>query len=68
MLYIKRQCNGVELKVLLEPEVYTICPGCGRELKLDLQELFQENAEFDLCNSNVFCQDCGKDVVITQHK
>ena len=55
MLYIKRQCNGVELKVLLEPEVYTICPGCGRELKLDLQELFQENAEFDLCNSNVFC-------------
>ena len=39
--------------------VYTICPICGKEHRVDLVELAAQK-DFDLYGTSVYCQDCAR--------
>ncbi len=40
--------------------VVTVCPECGRELKLDFYEFCRVMHDGDLFSTMVLCQDCAK--------
>jgi hypothetical protein len=72
MFYIKsKQKNGKTVKTEITDEnVFTRCPECGRELPVDLAEVFGEG---DLFSTSILCSACTKnrkrplaaDIVIT---
>jgi hypothetical protein len=61
MSYIKAKVSdGVSvLAELHDDNVFTRCPGCGREVGIDLAELFG-NSGGDLYGTSVYCVECSK--------
>lgn len=60
MFYVKQDFGYAEVKTEITDEnVFTICPECGRELNVDLVELFRDG-ESDLCSTSVLCSVCSK--------
>lgn len=55
MFYLKD--NGKKLPISCD-NVYTICPQCGREHKIDLEEIL-ESGEHDLDTTQVYCEECS---------
>ena len=61
MFYLKTKMpNGEVVKTEITDEnVYTRCPDCGRELPVDLVEIFSDG-EGDLYSTNIICSACTK--------
>lgn len=55
MFYLKD--NGKKLPISCD-NVYTTCPQCGREHKVDLEEIL-ESGEHDLDTTQVYCEECS---------
>lgn len=61
MFYVKEQINyGTEINtVITDNNVYTKCPQCGIEHKVDLSDVFSDECA-DLETTLVFCEKCSK--------
>ena len=61
MFYIKtKQHCGKTINIEISDEnVFTRCPGCGREMPVDLAEIFTDG-EGDLFSTKIFCAACTK--------
>ena len=61
MFYIKtKQHSGKMVSTEITDEnVFTRCPGCGREMPVDLAEIFTDG-EGDLFSTKIFCAACTK--------
>ena len=59
--YVKgKDQAGNEVIVGIEDDgVYTICPICGKEHRVDLVELAAQK-DFDLYGTSEYCQDCAR--------
>ena len=55
MFYMK--CNGKKLEIR-EDNVYTTCPRCGKEHKVDLCDILADGNS-DLYGTQVYCQKCS---------
>lgn len=55
MFYVKY--NGRKLEIR-DDNVYTRCGSCGREHKVDLEEILHDGG--DLYGTSVFCPECSK--------
>jgi transcription elongation factor Elf1 len=60
MFYVKMEFNDLSVKAdITDENVYTICPVCGKEHQVDLQELLT-TGEADLYSTSVFCKECSE--------
>ena len=61
MFYIKtKQHSGKMVSTEITDEnVFTRCPGCGREMPVDLADIFADG-EGDLFSTKIFCAACTK--------
>lgn len=60
MFYIKREIDGTIIKEEITAEnVFTVCPRCGKEMQVDLAEIFPDG-EIDLEGTAIICKDCTK--------
>lgn len=58
MFYTKTAIGNTTIETEINDEtVFTRCPHCGKEIPVDLQELFEQG--FDLGGTAVFCTDCS---------
>ena len=56
MFYIKdNHDNFIEFT----GEVYAQCPECGKLFPIDIVELSQQDKDFDLYSTQIFCADCS---------
>ena len=62
MFYVRERIgDAVEVSVEINDEnVFTRCPRCGKEVPVDLAELFHCDEDSDLYGTGVFCDECGK--------
>ena len=59
MFYVKHETEEILAKINITDEnVFTVCPSCGKEHQVDLQELFK-GEEIDLFGTSVFCEKCS---------
>ena len=56
MLYIKPD-NATRIEIT-DQNVFTTCPTCGREIRVDLMDMLQD-PDFDLYGTQVVCADCA---------
>ena len=54
--YLKHKGERLEIR---EDNVYTVCPKCGREHSVDLQDILSA-PDADLYSTSVYCEDCSK--------
>ena len=61
MFYIKTKqyCGKTITTEITDENVFTRCPECGREMPIDLAEIFADG-EGDLFSTHVFCAACSK--------
>ena len=61
MFYLKTKlANGKVIKTdITDENVFTRCPDCGRELPIDLVEVFSDG-EGDLFSTNIVCSTCTR--------
>lgn len=61
MFYLKTKlANGKVVKTdITDENVFTRCPDCGRELPIDLVEVFSDG-EGDLFSTSIICSACTK--------
>ena len=61
MFYLKTKlANGKVIKTdITDENVFTRCPDCGRELPIDLVEVFSDG-EGDLFSTSIICSTCTK--------
>ena len=60
MFYVKREIDGTIIKEEITAEnVFTVCPKCGKELQVDLAEIFPDG-EIELEGTAIICEDCTK--------
>ena len=61
MFYLKTQMpnGGVAKTEITDENVYTRCPDCGRELPVDLVEVFSDG-KGDLYSTSIICSACTK--------
>ena len=61
MFYLKTKlANGKVVKTdITDENVFTRCPNCGRELPVDLVEVFSDG-EGDLFSTSIICSACTK--------
>ena len=62
MFYVKEKINEV-MEVRIEvgsDNVYGICPGCGDEVQVNLEDLSDADRGVDLYGMSVYCDDCTK--------
>ena len=58
MFYTKTTIGNTTIETEINDEsVFTRCPCCGREMRVDLQELFA-SGDFDLCGTTILCPAC----------
>ncbi|HRR77723.1 MAG TPA: hypothetical protein P5191_13080 [Ruminococcus sp.] len=60
MFYVKEKTDEIEVKVELNDEnVFCTCPDCGKEVSVDLSEVFSDGYG-DMYGTSVLCSDCAK--------
>lgn len=58
MLYVKEKIGVAEVRVALQYDnVFTVCPDCGKEHKVDLAD-FLADEDFDIEFSEIYCVEC----------
>ena len=64
MFYIKEKLSdGVTINANITTDnVYCHCPLCGKELQVNLDNVFAEG-EVDLCGTNVVCDECTESII-----
>lgn len=64
MFYVKEKIsNAVELSTeLTEKNVYSRCPKCGKEVQVNLEDVFSEG-DVDLSRTSVLCEDCTDEIL-----
>ena len=55
MFYLKHKGKKLEIN---DENVYTVCPCCGKEHKVDLQDILSCEHS-DLCGTAVYCGECS---------
>lgn len=55
MFYLKHRGKKLNIR---DDNVYTICPECGREHKVDLQAILSSEHS-DLYGTAVYCEECS---------
>lgn len=65
MFFAKEKLSEVtELKVEINTEnVFCHCPVCGREVPVDLGDLFSGDEDVDLYSTSVLCSNCSKSII-----
>ena len=63
MFYTKTVMHGriTIISEIHDNNVYTTCPGCGRELSVCLADVFADE-EADLEGTVIFCEACSKNM------
>ena len=64
MFYVKEKINEV-MEVRIEvgsDNVYGICPRCGDEVQINLEDLANADDSLDLYGMAVYCDDCTKEL------
>ncbi|MEL7610619.1 MAG: hypothetical protein AAGU74_14090 [Bacillota bacterium] len=59
MFYMKHGNRKLEI---LDDNVYTLCPQCGQEEHVDIQEILS-SGDADLCGTAVYCERCLRERV-----
>lgn len=60
MFYVKQNFGCAEVTTEITDEnVFTRCPKCGKEIAVDLVELFSDG-EGDLFSTTCLCRECSK--------
>lgn len=61
MFYVKERINdAMEVSIEINDEnVYTTCPGCGIEHRIDIVEMAQ-CGDFDLFGTAIYCCECSE--------
>lgn len=64
MFYVKEELNdAMDITIEITDEnVYGTCPVCGKEVPIDLTEVFSDSAT-DLFATSVLCDSCAKHVL-----
>lgn len=64
MFYVKEQLSDTaEIRIdITDENVYGSCPVCGREVEVNLHELFVSE-DVDLYSTQVLCESCSKLIV-----
>jgi len=64
MFYVKERISDtVSIKTQInDGNVYCTCPACGKEVQVDLEEVFADE-ELDLMGTTVLCDECSKKVL-----
>lgn len=62
MFYVKEKINeAMEVRIEVGSDnVYGICPGCGDEVQVNLEDLSATDDGLDLYGMAVYCDDCTK--------
>ncbi|MDO4301537.1 MAG: hypothetical protein Q4D26_09140 [Clostridia bacterium] len=65
MFYVKHKANddvaNINIKIdITDDNVYSTCPVCGKEFKVDIVEQIQFDKEFDLFSTYPYCPECNK--------
>ena len=62
MFYVKEKINeAMEVRIEVGSDhVYGICPGCGDEVQVNLEDLSAADDGLDLYGMAVYCDDCTK--------
>lgn len=65
MFYVKEKINeAMEVRIELGSDnVYGICPGCGDEVQVNLEDLSAADDGLDLYGMAVYCDDCTKELM-----
>ena len=59
MFYIRRtNRRGKVFRTNIDDNVFTRCPGCNAEIKVDLAELAEMDGGLDLYGVQVYCSRC----------
>ncbi|BDF57486.1 hypothetical protein CE91St36_03030 [Christensenellaceae bacterium] len=61
MFYVKQKISeDAEIRIdITDENVFAICPECGKEISVDLADIFSDG-EGDLFGTSVFCEACTK--------
>ncbi len=64
MFYAKERLNdAMEISIELNDEnVFCICPKCGDEVQVNLEDAFADG-EVDLFGTSVLCDECSRKVI-----
>lgn len=64
MFYVKKKINDdTELKInLYDDEIYTTCPKCGKEMKLDTEDVKLVLRDSDFSSGILYCEECSKEI------
>lgn len=62
MFYVKEKINeAMEVRIEVGCDnVFGICPGCGDEVQINLEDLANADDSLDLYGMAVYCDDCTK--------
>lgn len=62
MFYTKAQIdpNTAIVTEITEENVFTLCPDCGEELAINLNDVVGDNGLLDLFSTGVCCAECSK--------
>mgnify|MGYP003508914601 FL=1 len=62
MFYVKEKINeAMEVRIEVGCDnVFGICPGCGDEVQVNLEDLSDADDGLDLYGMAVYCDDCTK--------
>lgn len=58
MFYVKiKDGEKVIKEELTDENIFTMCPECGKEIQVDLAEIFPDG-EIDLFGTSIMCKEC----------
>lgn len=61
MFYAKKEvADGMTVSIAIEDNVFCLCPVCGREVAVDLQEILSDE-DADLMGTAVLCDACARE-------
>lgn len=65
MFYVKEKINeAMEVRIEVGCDnVFGICPGCGDEVQVNLEDLSDADDGLDLYGMSVYCDDCTKELM-----
>lgn len=63
MFYVKEKLSDAAdvIVEITDENVFTRCPGCGKEVNIDISELFSDG-ESDLYGTAVYCEECSQKI------
>lgn len=62
MFYVKTQigANTAIVTEITDDNVFTRCPDCGDEIRIDLNDVIDEDGQLDLIGLGVCCPECSR--------